>query len=65
MTCRSNRIIGVPGTPGSRQIMLQTGTNRLQIPVTADMAPGFTLEVSVMADDVGWDKRAPAMPGPP
>ncbi len=44
VTCHSDRLIE------QRQIALATGTNRLQIPVTAAMAPGFTLTVSVMAD---------------
>ncbi|MGA2253929.1 MAG: tetratricopeptide repeat protein, partial [Thermoguttaceae bacterium] len=57
VTCHFDRLIQ------QRQIALQTGTNRLQIPVTAAMAPGFTLAVSVMADSpadkpVGWDQRA-------
>ena len=44
VTCHFDRLIQ------QRQIALQTGMNRLQIPVTAAMAPGFTLAVSVMAD---------------
>ncbi len=44
VTCHGDRLIQ------QRQIALQTGLNHLQIPVTAAMAPGFTLTVSVMAD---------------
>ncbi|MGO9111411.1 MAG: MG2 domain-containing protein [Thermoguttaceae bacterium] len=44
VTCHFDRLIQ------NRQIAIETGLNRLQIPVTAAMAPGFTLTVSVMAD---------------
>jgi hypothetical protein len=33
-----------------RQVFLQTGMNRLAIPVTATMSPGFVLAVGVMSD---------------
>ncbi len=46
-----------------RQIALKTGLNRLSMPVTAAMAPGFTLAVSVMDDraiQVRHDGRKPS-----
>ena len=50
------------GSSSNGRSRSQTGANRLQIPVTAAMAPGFTLAVSVMADNVGWDQIASDSP---
>ncbi len=50
-----------------RLVELKTGVNKLEIPMTARLAPNFELAVAVMTDaghaeaeekTVGWDKRA-------
>ncbi len=59
VTCHGDRLIQ------QRQIALVTGTNRLLVPVTTAMAPGFQLAVSVMADNQRTDHadRASMAPG--
>ncbi len=51
-----------------RLVELKTGANKLEIPMTAALAPNFELAVAVMTDPehaVGWDKGASATAGPP
>jgi len=59
-----------------RLVELKTGTNKLEIPMTAALAPNFELAVAAMTDPrpelgdtetkpVGWDQRASASAAPP